>query len=48
LSRRELGDEPPLIVKDFDVDNESRTTTMDDLGLGCQGPVIGISDKIYR
>jgi len=31
LSRREFGDEPPLIVKDFDVDDESRTTTMDDV-----------------
>jgi hypothetical protein len=46
LSRHELGDEPPLIVKHFNVDDESRTTTMDDLGLGCQGPAAGISDNI--
>jgi hypothetical protein len=48
LSRRELRDEPPLIVENFDVDDESRTTTMDDLGLGCQGPVISISDNVDR
>jgi hypothetical protein len=48
LSRREPGDEPPLIVKDYDVDDESRTITMDDMGLDCQGPRIGVSNKLYR
>jgi len=47
LSRRELGDEPPLIVKDVDVDDESRTTTMDDVGLDCQGPRSGVSNRLY-
>ena len=46
LSRRELGDEPPLIVEDLDLDDEGGTTTMDDLGLGCQGPLTRVSDKV--
>src|SRR5437867_8073145 len=48
LSRRELRDEPPLIVEDQHLDDEGGTSTMDDLGLGCQGPPIRISEKVHR
>ena len=47
LGRREPGDEPPLIVEDLHLDDDGGTTTMDDLGLGCQGPSLGVSDKVH-
>jgi len=37
LSRREAISSP-LIIEDFDLDDERGTTTMDDMGLDCQGP----------
>jgi len=44
LSHREFAGQPSLIVEDLD--DERGTTTMDDLGLGCQGPLTRLSDKI--
>src|SRR5262245_4240210 len=44
LSHREFGDQPSLVVEDLD--DERGTTTMDDLGLGCQGPLTRVSDKV--
>jgi len=44
LSHREFAGQPSLIVEDLD--DERGTTTMDDLGLGCQGPLTRVSDKI--
>jgi hypothetical protein len=46
MSHREFAGQPSLIVEDLDLDDERGTTTMDDLGLGCQGPLTRVSDKI--
>jgi hypothetical protein len=46
LSHREFAGQPSLIVEDLDLDDERGTTTMDDLGLGCQGPLTRVSDNI--
>jgi hypothetical protein len=45
LSRREAISSS-LIVEDVDLDDERGTTTMDDVGLDCQGPWTRVSDKV--
>src|SRR5215813_12812751 len=46
LSHREFGVWASLIAEDLDLDDKRGTTTMDDLGLGCQGPLTRVSDNV--